>query len=412
MRDFDSARKELAAWCHEKVLRLGARVGLDETVKGVEFENPQPIAVELVQWLVSIGFGASASSIDIPACTNARVVIGYLKDWANYLSNLSPEKIPTQVADKVTWPQPIPSVPDRIVDLPDEDVRRRAIEAWRAGQTLLNAITAWRDWLTLAKQDYAATESYDMQLGDAINRGGAAAIRTLYRCNLHCAAFVGEANETLSHWPTAPSDIIDPAWYFDEAPVIQETVLYQLSFGGLVLAPSVKELLCDMEASPASVMRRESSGEKPPTDDEASMTWQEAATRLERLRLQGEPFTSQAKLAAQLKCSPSTVNRAIWETPSLQPWAKPETISAPKAQSLTDMVTDNMAQVREPDPAGLLEKKDVDFVLLWLVEQVEPDERPALLKQLASNSPEERQKMAELLANDPEKSDKIWGRKA
>ena len=80
----------------------------------------------------------------------------------------------------------------------------------------------------------------------------------------------------------------------------------------------------------------------------SGMSWQEVAKRLEELRKQGEPFTSQRKLAKDLGCSASWVNKAIKETPALHGWAKRQ--AAPKAQSLNEVVTDRTAESREPNP--------------------------------------------------------------
>jgi hypothetical protein len=71
---------------------------------------------------------------------------------------------------------------------------------------------------------------------------------------------------------------------------------------------------------------------------------------LDRLRGQGEPFTSQSKLAEQFGCSSATINKAIKNTPALQTWAKPTAATAPKAQSLNAVVTDCTAQRRELRP--------------------------------------------------------------
>jgi hypothetical protein len=82
----------------------------------------------------------------------------------------------------------------------------------------------------------------------------------------------------------------------------------------------------------------------------AGLSWQQAAERLERLRSQGEPFTSQHLLAKQLGCSPATINKAIKESPSLSTWATRKA-AAPKAQGLHEVVTDRTAQGSEPNPA-------------------------------------------------------------
>jgi hypothetical protein len=81
---------------------------------------------------------------------------------------------------------------------------------------------------------------------------------------------------------------------------------------------------------------------------DGTLAWDEVAERLERLRRQGERFTSQRKLAKQIGCSSATVNKAIRNTPSLRAWAKIYT--TPKAQSITPVVTDSTAQNRELEP--------------------------------------------------------------
>lgn len=78
---------------------------------------------------------------------------------------------------------------------------------------------------------------------------------------------------------------------------------------------------------------------------------QEVAKRLEKLRLQGESYTSQHKLAKQIGCSVSTVNKAIQNTEALRAWADiKERTPAPKAVRLNDLVADNVPQSREPVP--------------------------------------------------------------
>jgi biotin operon repressor len=81
------------------------------------------------------------------------------------------------------------------------------------------------------------------------------------------------------------------------------------------------------------------------------MTRQEATSRMEQLRTQGEPWTSQQKMAKRLGCSSGTINKAIRESPQLRVWARRQTVATPRAQSINDVVTDHIAQSREPDPA-------------------------------------------------------------
>ena len=106
-----------------------------------------------------------------------------------------------------------------------------------------------------------------------------------------------------------------------------------------------------------------------PTPAKPGMSVQEAAARMERLRSQGEPYTSQHKLAKALGCSSKTVNEAIHKTPSLQGWAKQQGKATPRAQSINPVVTDNKAQSREPDPA------DDAAIREYLERDLTPEER-------------------------------------
>jgi hypothetical protein len=103
----------------------------------------------------------------------------------------------------------------------------------------------------------------------------------------------------------------------------------------------------------------------------AGMSWQEVAERLTRLRRQGEQFTSQHKLAAQLGCSSGTVTKAIWNTPELQPWAKAQPNTPPKTQSIGEAIEDRAEQRRETNPAD-------DASIRDFIEQADPDERAFL----------------------------------
>jgi hypothetical protein len=105
------------------------------------------------------------------------------------------------------------------------------------------------------------------------------------------------------------------------------------------------------EAPAAPAARTDSADAQPEAEAprKATWTWQEAAECLERLRQQGEPYTSHEKLAKQLGCPKTTVHKAIKKTASLQAWARRQP-KDPKAQSLNPVVSDNTAQTREPEP--------------------------------------------------------------
>jgi hypothetical protein len=115
------------------------------------------------------------------------------------------------------------------------------------------------------------------------------------------------------------------------------------------------------------------------------MKWQEAADRMERLRKQGVAFTSQHALAKSVGCSSGTINKAIRNTLSLRPWAKPQ--PAPRAeQSLDNEEADikkDLAQHSEPDPAG----GAADAELRAVFENADPEER-AFLNEITGASPQ------------------------
>jgi hypothetical protein len=115
----------------------------------------------------------------------------------------------------------------------------------------------------------------------------------------------------------------------------------------------MEKMLAAVEKAPAAPPQpapSETPPEQPAVGPEQGMTWREAAERLERLRSQGEPWTSQHEMARRFGCSSATINKAIRSTSELTVWAKrPD--AAPKAQSVNDVVTDRTPQSREPDPA-------------------------------------------------------------
>jgi hypothetical protein len=109
----------------------------------------------------------------------------------------------------------------------------------------------------------------------------------------------------------------------------------------------------------------------------ARMTWQEAAERLERLRVQGDAWTSYEEMRNRLGVrSKQTLHKAVRSTPELTVWAKRQ--AAPRAQQGTDgPVADRTPQNRETDPAG-----DAAAELRRVFEEAGPDER-AFLHEMA-----------------------------
>jgi hypothetical protein len=116
-------------------------------------------------------------------------------------------------------------------------------------------------------------------------------------------------------------------------------------------------------------------GEERPAD--AGMGWEEAAERLERLRVQGEAWPGYREMAKRLDgCSTGTVHKAIRSTPELIAWAKRQ--AAPRAQQSLDNekagTKENVPQQREPDPA----EEVTDAELRARFEKAGPEERAFL----------------------------------
>ena len=133
------------------------------------------------------------------------------------------------------------------------------------------------------------------------------------------------------------------------------------------------------------------------------VTWQAAAALLEALRVKGERFTSQGDYAKRLDCSPSTVNKAIKNTPELQEWAKRPVSSTLWTESLEGAALDSTAQEREGNPADVLEQPDVNKAMAYLLEQARPEERA----RIHAMSPAEKRKLAELAYQDPDTEKRI-----
>lgn len=136
-----------------------------------------------------------------------------------------------------------------------------------------------------------------------------------------------------------------------------------------------------------------------------AMTWQEAATRMKRLKTQGEQFTSQSKLANAFGCSSGTINKAIKKTPSLQAWAKPEGAIAPKAQSLSGMKRGEYVDiVTDRTPSSELDPVDDAAIREYLErEDLEPEAR-AFFNSLSCKDQLD-------FLDDPDKHQKILGRR-
>jgi hypothetical protein len=84
--------------------------------------------------------------------------------------------------------------------------------------------------------------------------------------------------------------------------------------------------------------------------DPPGLSRREAAERLERLRLQGERWTSYGTMGQRIGCSAATVFKAVKERDELRRWAT-HPAAAPRAQSLNAVLIDSTAQTVHPNPA-------------------------------------------------------------
>lgn len=127
----------------------------------------------------------------------------------------------------------------------------------------------------------------------------------------------------------------------------------------------------------------------------SGMSWEEAAKRLEALRLQGEKYTSQSKIAKEIGCSVGLVNKAIHSKPSLQVWARVD--PTPKAQSINEVVTDSTAQNREPNP------EDAAAIREYIErDDITADEKAVFLAKSQADQVAYLNALADALADDPD----------
>lgn len=142
-------------------------------------------------------------------------------------------------------------------------------------------------------------------------------------------------------------------------------------------------------------------------DGSGGWTWQAVRDELERLRLKGERYTSQRRLAKRIGCSTTTVGYAIKNGRSeLQEWAstqhgKSRLDVAPEVAQVAFATT---PQKREADPTDIIEDADCDKALDVLKCMIGPDEWEKLLKE---RTPAEVRALAETAARDPDVEDQM-----
>lgn len=130
-------------------------------------------------------------------------------------------------------------------------------------------------------------------------------------------------------------------------------------------------------------------------------TWQEAQAELDMLRLKGESFTSQQRMADKIGYTKFLVHKAIKNGDAeLKEWAtKQRGASRLNATpEVAAVVFKNTPQGREPNPMNITEDTDVDVMLAHLLDQAGPGERA----RINSMSPAEKRQLAETAYRDPD----------
>jgi hypothetical protein len=160
------------------------------------------------------------------------------------------------------WKNTISPIPNEITSLTNPALRQRAEKAWEAGHTILNAIYAWDDWVNLSRVSYSAGKPYSLDIGDAISRDGATAIRFL--CSDQGASrylFTDENSPALQNWPRPPSELLDLTYYVDWNPWDSMNPVTQAINGELlqlhnVLESEVRNILDDLAFSPTTALKQ------------------------------------------------------------------------------------------------------------------------------------------------------------
>lgn len=108
--------------------------------------------------------------------------------------------------------------------------------------------------------------------------------------------------------------------------------------------------------------------------------WKDIQARLIAKRDRGEPYAPVRDLAKELKCSDSTIRKAIKASEALRGWQKRHSgpKAAPKAIALDEVVTSNAQQATEPAPADLLTRDDEAALWARLLDRADPASRAQL----------------------------------
>ena len=139
--------------------------------------------------------------------------------------------------------------------------------------------------------------------------------------------------------------------------------------------------------------------------------------RLLALCDRGEPYTNTRELADRLRCSTSTISKAINDSRILKEWYRitGNSRSAPRAQSLSEVVLDNTPRPSATDLADALdEETDVEREFHRLIQETDPDVRDRLnaipREELLKMTPDQLRGIVEVLNDDPDEGDRVLDR--
>ena len=159
----------------------------------------------------------------------------------------------------------------------------------------------------------------------------------------------------------------------------------------------------------------------PPTDDKPKTTetdWRDVQRRLLEMYERGDPYTTIADLALRMGCGKTTIHKAIDNSTKLKGWQvrHRKGKKTHRASSLTEVHLDNNAQTREQNPAEAVTRDDPEEVLAHLIQDAEPKVRATLnaisIEDLRNMSGDQVRELVDVIRNDPDKYNRLLGRKA
>ena len=212
----------------------------------------------------------------------------------------------------------------------------------------------------------------------------------------------------------------DPRRVFEAKELIASAVdeLFGLGFarGDLAVIPDVPPIVYSRLETAIGWLREIIGGGEKAAATEPTVDNSLAATieKLDRLRRQGEAYTSQEDLAERLGVSAGQINRAINKGEGLRKWMDDARATKPmksrrSAKPLNEITLDDMRESREADPADFMPPEDVEKILAKLVEEAEANGRAATLRaELAKMDPDGRRRLAQQYASADDLGENLY----